>query len=47
MVASVAAGTLDKTEYTPMHGVAFDADILFVAIQLSRARSKIMIPLIW
>jgi hypothetical protein len=35
MVASVAAGDLEKTNNTPMHGVAFDADILFVAIQLA------------
>ena len=35
MVASVAAGELEKTNNTPMHGVAFDADILFVAIQLA------------
>jgi len=35
MVASIAAGTLDKDRSTPMHGVAFDADILFVAIQLA------------
>ena len=35
MVASIAAGTLDKNRNTPMHGVGFDADILFVAIQLA------------
>ncbi|MBD63282.1 MAG: hypothetical protein CMD68_04290 [Gammaproteobacteria bacterium] len=35
MVASVAAGNQDKTDSTPMHGVAFDADVLFVAIQLA------------
>ena len=35
MVASVAAGQLDKTDFTPMHGVAFEADVLFVAIQLA------------
>ena len=35
MVASIAAGTLDKNSNTPMHGVGFDADILFVAIQLA------------
>jgi len=35
MVASIAAGTLDKDRSTPMHGVGFDADILFVAIQLA------------
>jgi hypothetical protein len=34
-VASVAAGRQDKTNATPMHGVAFEADILFVAIQLA------------
>ena len=34
-VASVAAGQQDKTNATPMHGVAFEADILFVAIQLA------------
>ena len=35
MVTSVAAGSLEKLELSPMHGVAFDANILFVAIQLS------------
>ncbi|MDA9690914.1 S8 family serine peptidase [Pseudomonadota bacterium] len=35
MVASVAAGTQETTDASPMHGVAFDADILFVAIQLA------------
>jgi len=35
MVASVAAGKQDKTDITPMHGVAFEADVLFVAIQLA------------
>jgi subtilisin family serine protease len=35
MVASVAAGKQDKSDTTPMHGVAFDADVLFVAIQLA------------
>ena len=35
MVASVAAGGLARSNNTPMHGVAFDADILFVAIQLA------------
>ena len=35
MVASVAAGKQDKTDFTPMHGVAFEADVLFVAIQLA------------
>ena len=34
-VASVAAGQQDATNATPMHGVAFEADILFVAIQLA------------
>ena len=35
MVASVAAGKQDKTDNTPMHGVAFEANVLFVAIQLA------------
>ena len=35
MVASVAAGKQDKTDTTPMHGVAFEANVLFVAIQLA------------
>ena len=35
MVASVAAGTLSENSDTPMHGVAFDADIFFIAIQLA------------
>ncbi len=35
MVASVAAGILSENSDTPMHGVAFDADIFFVAIQLA------------
>ena len=35
MVASVAAGALEKSNSTTMHGVAFDADVLFVAIQLA------------
>ncbi len=35
MVASVAAGTLSETNMSSMHGVAFDADILFTAIQLA------------
>ena len=35
MVASIAAGTLEKNRSTPMHGVGFDSDILFVAIQLA------------
>ena len=35
MVTSVAAGSLDKTNDTPMHGVAFEANVLFIAIQLA------------
>lgn len=35
MVASVAAGILSENTDTPMHGVAFDADIFFIAIQLA------------
>jgi len=35
MVTSIAAGTLDKTFQSPMHGVAFDSQVLFVAIQLA------------
>ena len=35
MVASVAAGKLDKSDASPMHGVAFEANVLFVAIQLA------------
>ena len=35
MVASVAAGTLSESNMSSMHGVAFDADILFTAIQLA------------
>ncbi|MDB9996048.1 S8 family serine peptidase [Gammaproteobacteria bacterium] len=35
MVASVAAGTQDKSDSSPMHGVAFDANVLFIAIQLA------------
>ena len=35
MVTSIAAGNLDKTARSPMHGVAFDSTILFVAIQLA------------
>ena len=35
MVTSVAAGKQDKTDITPMHGVAFEANVLFVAIQLA------------
>ena len=33
MVTSIAAGNLDKTAQSPMHGVAFDSQVLFVAIQ--------------
>ena len=35
MVASVAAGTLSESNMSSMHGVAFDSDILFTAIQLA------------
>ena len=35
MVTAVAAGKLDETSASPMHGVAFDAEVLFVAIQLA------------
>ena len=35
MVTSIAAGALDKNNQTPMHGVAFDSRVLFVAIQLA------------
>ena len=35
MVASVAAGAQDKSDTSPMHGVAFDANVLFIAIQLA------------
>ena len=35
MVTSIAAGGLDRSAKSPMHGVAFDADVLFVAIQLA------------
>ena len=35
MVASVAAGTLSQSNSSSMHGVAFDAEILFTAIQLA------------
>lgn len=35
MVTSIAAGGLDKIARSPMHGVAFDATVLFIAIQLS------------
>ena len=34
-VTSIAAGGLDRSAKSPMHGVAFDADVLFVAIQLA------------
>ena len=35
MVASVAAGTLSQSNSSSMHGVAFDSEILFTAIQLA------------
>ena len=35
MVASIAAGKQEKSDTSPMHGVAFDANVLFIAIQLS------------
>jgi len=35
MVASVAAGKQDKSNISPMHGVAFEANVLFIAIQLA------------
>ena len=35
MVASVAAGKQEKSDTSPMHGVAFEANVLFVAIQLA------------
>ena len=35
MVTSIAAGGLDKIARSPMHGVAFDATVLFIAIQLA------------
>jgi len=35
MVASIAAGTLSRDDNSLMHGVAWDADIFFVAIRLS------------
>tara|TARA_B100000029_G_scaffold515716_1_gene624184 strand:+ start:29680 stop:32151 length:2472 start_codon:yes stop_codon:yes gene_type:complete len=35
MVSSVAAGILSENDDSPMHGVAFDADIFFIAIQLA------------
>lgn len=34
MVASVAAGILSKENSNPMHGVAFNADLFFIAIRL-------------
>ena len=35
MVTSIAAGKLSSNDDTPMHGVAFNADVFFVAIQLA------------
>jgi len=35
MVASVAAGKQEKSDTSPMHGVAFEANVLFIAIQLA------------
>ena len=35
MVASVAAGKQDKSNGSPMHGIAFEANVLFIAIQLA------------
>jgi hypothetical protein len=35
MVASVAAGVQEKSDASPMHGVAFDANVTFIAIQLA------------
>ena len=35
MVASVAAGKQEKSDASPMHGVAFEANVLFIAIQLA------------
>ena len=35
MVASVAAGKQQKSDASPMHGVAFEANVLFIAIQLA------------
>ena len=35
MVASVAAGKQEKSDSSPMHGVAFEANVLFIAIQLA------------
>ena len=34
MVASVAAGKQDKTDITPMHGVAFEADVYLLQFNL-------------
>ena len=36
MVASIAAGTQEKSDTSPIHGVAFDATVLFIGIQLSK-----------
>ncbi|MDC0091905.1 S8 family serine peptidase [Gammaproteobacteria bacterium] len=35
MVASVAAGKQDRSDTSPIHGVAFEANVLFIAIQLA------------
>ena len=35
MVASVAAGKQERSDTSPMHGVAFEANVLFIAIQLA------------
>ena len=35
MVSSVAAGALAENDDSPMHGVAFNSNILFTAIQLA------------
>ncbi|MDC0091076.1 S8 family serine peptidase [Gammaproteobacteria bacterium] len=35
MVASVAVGVQEKSDASPMHGVAFDANVTFIAIQLA------------
>ena len=35
MVSSVAAGSLSENDDSPMHGVAFNSNILFTAIQLA------------
>lgn len=35
MVASIAAGSLTSEDDNPMHGVAFEAEIFFVAIELA------------